>query len=266
MACQNNGFREAVKFGFSLDKPGRTAYFIGKSMIAIFPKGEILMQNARTSWKWAMGLLGLSAVMAAVFLAFLPDTIPMHYNASWEVDRYGSKYEMLFFPGVALVLCVFFRFSQKLPAGNKKLPAFLEIFFLALWNLLELAFFLLAWWDCSGKSPLPEAGSLFSKGIGLLFGVLLILMGFWMPKVERNSLAGLRTSWSMKNDAVWQKSQQFGGYAFVVCGFLVLAASVFLSDLPLLISIVGVVVLGAIVSSAASYQIWKTWQKEHPEE
>ena len=89
------------------------------------------MQNARTSWKWAMGLLGLSAVMAAVFLAFLPDTIPMHYNASWEVDRYGSKYEMLLFPGVALVLCVFFRFSQKLPAGNKKLPAFLEIFFLA---------------------------------------------------------------------------------------------------------------------------------------
>ena len=91
-------------------------------------------------------------------------------------------------------------------------------------------------------------------------------MGFWMPKVERNSLAGLRTSWSMKNDAVWQKSQQFGGYAFVVCGFLVLAASVSLSDLPLLISIVGIIVLGAIVSSAASCQIWKTWQKEHPEE
>ena len=91
-------------------------------------------------------------------------------------------------------------------------------------------------------------------------------MGFWMPKVERNSLAGLRTSWSMKNDVVWQKSQQFGGYAFVVCGFLVLASSVFLSDLPLLISIVGIIVRGAIVSSAASYQIWKTWQKEHPEE
>lgn len=40
-------------------------------------------------------LLPLSVVL--VSLQFLPDQIPAHYGISGEVDRWGSKYEILIF-------------------------------------------------------------------------------------------------------------------------------------------------------------------------
>lgn len=50
-------------------------------------------------------------------------------------------------------------------------------------------------------------------------GTMLIILGNLMPKVKRNGLFGLRTSWSMENDEIWNKSQRFGGKAAVICGF-----------------------------------------------
>ena len=41
-------------------------------------------------------VLPLAVTVAALF--FLPDEMPAHYNAQGEVDRWGSKYEMLIFP------------------------------------------------------------------------------------------------------------------------------------------------------------------------
>ena len=40
--------------------------------------------------------------MVLTALLFLPDSIPVHYNAAGAADRWGSKYEMLIFPGLLL--------------------------------------------------------------------------------------------------------------------------------------------------------------------
>ena len=45
-------------------------------------------------------LLTLILVLAA--LPFLPDRIPAHYDAAGVVNRWGSKFEMLIFPGLVL--------------------------------------------------------------------------------------------------------------------------------------------------------------------
>ena len=39
-----------------------------------------------------------------VFLILSPDRIPAHYNFAGEVDRIGSKYENLLFPGLVVVM------------------------------------------------------------------------------------------------------------------------------------------------------------------
>ena len=41
--------------------------------------------------------------VCVIALFFLPDKIPAHYNAAGEVDRWGSKYEMLIFPGLIVI-------------------------------------------------------------------------------------------------------------------------------------------------------------------
>lgn len=59
-------------------------------------------------------------VFTLVFYAFywfkMPDMIPMHYNLSGQIDRWGSKYESLFIPLGMIVLYVFLAFVEKNPS------------------------------------------------------------------------------------------------------------------------------------------------------
>lgn len=48
--------------------------------------------------KIMLALSLLPTLLTSVFIFFMNDTVPMHYNASGAVDRYGSKYEKLHFP------------------------------------------------------------------------------------------------------------------------------------------------------------------------
>ncbi|WP_252504908.1 DUF1648 domain-containing protein [Sporosarcina sp. Marseille-Q4943] len=67
----------------------------------------------------------LDIVTAAVYLAGiiytiviwsqLPDQVPAHYNASGEVNRWGSKWELILLPVIAAFLAVFMTFLEKHP-------------------------------------------------------------------------------------------------------------------------------------------------------
>ena len=55
-----------------------------------------------------MLILSISpTLLTSVFLFFMNDTVPMHYNASGAVDRYGSKYENFILPAIIPVyVCI----------------------------------------------------------------------------------------------------------------------------------------------------------------
>ena len=40
----------------------------------------------------------ISIVGTTIFIALMPDIVPMHYNLQGEINRMGSKYENLIFP------------------------------------------------------------------------------------------------------------------------------------------------------------------------
>jgi uncharacterized membrane protein len=45
---------------------------------------------------WIISLIALAGT--AIVLHFMPDQVPMHYDAVGNIDRWGSKYENLIFP------------------------------------------------------------------------------------------------------------------------------------------------------------------------
>ena len=45
----------------------------------------------------------LPLAMTLIWLQFLPDRVPLHYNFAGEIDRWGSKWEYLLLPGIALL-------------------------------------------------------------------------------------------------------------------------------------------------------------------
>lgn len=170
--------------------------------------------------------LVLAMVLAA--LPFLPDPIPVHYNTAGVVNRWGSKYEMLIFPGIMLPYgalwlgtCRMFREFSSGETGER---------IMVIGGIVQFVVFdlMTAYFLYAGFRQTEHLGILSVDLDRLLCGVCglgLIALGNWMPKLREPGPVGLRTPWSTKNAAVWRKCQRFGGWSFAAAGAASIAAA-----------------------------------------
>lgn len=211
----------------------------------------------KNKYRILVALIILPYVITGIFLIFLPDQIPMHYNARGEIDRIGSKYEMLLLPVLfSLVGCIMYPLARqqrkKQEYRNETVLVWTGIFMQLSFTATDLIFL---WTDLNygtEKQPVDV-----NKLVAIGLGILVMLFGNAMPKASRNSVFGLRTAWSMKNDRVWQKSQRFGGYSGVLCGFLMVLAGIFFSRTVLMSVILGLTLVWLVVCTIASYRFFK---------
>ena len=207
---------------------------------------------------WTMTMVLLGFVLAGIFMTIAPDTIPVHYNIRGEVDRWGSKYEFLILPVINLIFGVFMALVARNEAKhgrdmNAKVVGVMNVWILLLFNVLWAVFM---WKAVDLENLGSDLGDLSTKGIMMLLSLSLIPLGNSMPKVQRNSIYGLRTKWSMANDHCWQQSQRIGGYIMVVCGIL---STILTALLPAVWGGIVVTVLllaAAVGGSWASYRIY----------
>ncbi len=97
--------------------------------------------------------------------------------------------------------------------------------------------------------------------VPLLLGGTIAFVGNLLPRVRPNSVIGIRTPWTIRDDAVWTKTHRLGGYVVTVFGLALMAAVLFSLDKVWLVMVSGtaVVVLGL---PAASYVLWRRAMSE----
>lgn len=206
-------------------------------------------------------LLPLLAILAA--LLFLPEEIPAHYGFDGQVDRWGSKYETLIFPALTISFGLFMLLISKISAkqektgtNNEKICIITGIICLLLFNALTGYYLYMAFHNVK---------DLFSASIDVnqveftLLGILLIVVGNMMPKARLNSVMGLRTSWSMKNEVTWRKSQRFGGITFMIVGILMIAACCFTKGFTCCLLSMGLLIASIPVDIYYTYRIAKKY-------
>ena len=101
--------------------------------------------------------------------------MPGHYNAQGEVDRMGSKFELLLLPGIGLFMIITMQFFERNPEmhnypqrfnqsnaeqfylQSRKLVNLLKNICLIIFSLLvfESVSIALDWWNGFGRSLLP---------------------------------------------------------------------------------------------------------------
>ena len=54
-------------------------------------------------------------IYTIVIWSQIPDQVPAHYNGAGEVNRWGSKWELIILPVIAALLAVFMTFLEKHP-------------------------------------------------------------------------------------------------------------------------------------------------------
>ncbi|HXH63747.1 MAG TPA: SdpI family protein [Gemmatimonadales bacterium] len=202
-------------------------------------------------------LAGLASIWA---YPQLPERIATHWSFSGQPNGYSSRaFAAWFAPAMIAVLALLFQILPKIDPKRRNYEKFGDAYWL-LANVLP--FFLLCvhvMLLANGLGYPAPVGRLIPVGVGLLF----IVLGNYLPRIQPNWFVGVRTPWTMSSDTVWRQTHRTAGWVFVTAGFVMLTGAVLprVVYLPLLVV---TVVLAPLVPIVQSYILWKREQPHGP--
>lgn len=217
---------------------------------------------------WAISIL--SFVLTAIVLQFMPDSVPMHYDLAGNPDRWGSKYENFLFPVVILLLSLHWHLftahfekkaakasSEKERAealSNAKVLKIVGISMAAMFTAMQGFILYSAYVEVSVNSA--QAYVDIGKVSCILMGVMLIILGNYLPKTKKNHIAGLRVSWSMYNDITWRKSNRFGGTAMIIAGLCGIITTVFARSVIAVVLLLFYILAATVITLIYSHKVY----------
>ena len=169
---------------------------------------------------------GLPLVYYLLRLPFMPETVPVHWNASGEADRFAGRFSfdtllisvigyfgLLF--GVGLRKQVR-SFTAAQPGQNTEIVERIMKWTQALMCLLftGMAFDFVY---STGETGRQDAGFPF-KLVAAVIALAFIAVGNLLPKLRRNSFSGARTKYSLSSDEAWHKTQRYAGRVMLCAG------------------------------------------------
>ncbi|MCV2392682.1 SdpI family protein [Actinotalea sp. M2MS4P-6] len=191
---------------------------------------------------------------AALLWSSVPEQIPVHWNAAGEVDRYGGRFEgLLLVPLIALGIYLLLLVIPRIDPARRNYEAFAGTWMLLRVSILVyLAFVGLVTQLAIGREETLPAAQLIVGSVGVLFMVLGGVMG----RIEPNWFAGIRTPWTLSSTRSWEATHRLGGRLFVALGVLTLIAAV-IGGTVALVTILGGMLVVLVVVSVYSYRVWR---------
>ena len=207
-------------------------------------------------------LMLVCVAVTAVFLILLPDRVPVHWNFAGQADRIGSKYENLIWAFFALgmggaFLLIARHEGKKNGETNERIMLYAAVVTLLTFTILGVVF-MGKGLKYDGEAPSASAVSADAvfRVVSVCIGVLLAVLGNYLPKVRKNNFVGLRVKWSMANDAVWQRSQRFCGISGVIAGLVLILSALFLRGAWNLAALAGVMAVWLVLNLLAARRYW----------
>jgi uncharacterized membrane protein len=185
------------------------------------------------------------AIYLAVIWKQIPETVPMHFDIKGNVDKYGTKQDLLvlILSLTALNVIMYLIVSniykidpRKNAAQNKdrlKRIAFgVAVYLSAIWMMLiyEIA---------------HNDVSMTMKFVLVAMGLLFALLGNNMYNIKPNYFAGLRLPWTLENEDNWRKTHHLAGRLWFFGGLIFAAITFFISNA--LIGYIGVSMLTILI-------------------
>lgn len=208
--------------------------------------------------KYKIGLvliILISFLIAAVSLIFLGDIIPIHFGIDGKPDQFGGKYFILIFPVLSLIIGLTMLLVAKYGKVTENYTKYLLLTGLLIEGIFTVLLVALICYALSYSEQFPNFD--ISKFIMITFGCLFLLMGNFMPKIERNRSLGLKCKWSLYNDTTWQKTHRILGFGGVIVGILCIIFSMFFKDVVNFIILMLLILILMVTSIIASYIYYK---------
>jgi uncharacterized membrane protein len=197
----------------------------------------------------------------AIYLAFiwnrLPETIPLHYNLQGEVNRYGSKNELLLVAGILIALSLFlyliianiYRIDPKKYAPENKSRFFSIAFSVSVFISAILCIIIYT----SQHEDTKTTTRLMLAAAGLLFTIL----GNYLHTIKPNYFAGIRLPWTLENEDNWRKTHLLAGKLFFAAGFLILLVSFIVPVTAIYAVFTGIIVVICLIPCIYSFLLYR---------
>ena len=200
---------------------------------------------------YIIGLVAL--ILSAVAFPYLPEQIPIHFDAQGVVDGYGSAYTIFLLPAIMLGVNVLGEITKHVDPKTKNYGYFSKHYYL-FYLALNVFLFLVQMYMISYALELITFN--VTSVVLVALGVLFILIGNMMPKVKQNFFMGIKTPWTLADEYVWYETHRFSGKVWFVMG-LVMCVGAFLPNAVGIAIEITVLAIGVIVPIAYSYVIYK---------
>ena len=169
---------------------------------------------------------GLPLVYYLLRLPFMPEPVPVHWNASGEADRFAGRFSfdtvlsgaigyfgLLFGIGLRKMICSVSKSeSEQNTQTVERIMKWTQAFMCLLFTGMAFDFVY-----STGEAGRHGAGFLLKLGAAVI-ALTFIAVGNLMPKLRRNSLSGARTKYSLSSDEAWHKTQRFAGRVMLCAG------------------------------------------------
>ncbi|BDR53028.1 hypothetical protein KIM372_09350 [Bombiscardovia nodaiensis] len=190
---------------------------------------------------WLLAILPFIA--AGLVYQQLPDmSVPTHGNIKFEVDGWGSKWQIFDGPIGSLLVAIIW--SIALPIVERNLKRRGEeakdtlLSFALGGTAIELAIAIISGlviyqtWSSAHQHTALNIDT--QRLLFLAMGLIFIVLGNIMPKAKPNGVTGLRVPGAYVSRESWRHCQRAGGYAILAIGLLAVVVAITTSGTRLL--------------------------------
>lgn len=210
--------------------------------------------------KWTLivtSVIILLPILAGLILwDQLPEQMPTHWGTNGTPDGWSGKPLGIFLPPFLLLfmhwICIGITAADP---GNK--------------NQTPKAIGMVLW--ISPVLSLLIAGLSYSVALGreinmmslmpVVFGVMFVLIGNYLPKCKRNHSIGIKILWTLHNDENWNATHRFGGKVWLIGGLVIIACSFLPGNAAMLVFFIATFVL-VLLPVLYSWFYYKQQRKE----
>jgi uncharacterized membrane protein len=220
----------------------------------------------RTGLAWSAVAAILSAGLTVYTWSQLPEAgdIPVHWGLDGRPDRFAPKdtamVMLMILPGTIFLTGLMLALVPSLDPRKGNIEAGRKAY-LATWigtaTLLTAvhAGICLATLRSIGGASVPND---FVRYVIAAFGLLMIVIGNYMPKTRPSFLFGVRTPWTLSSDYAWEKTHRLAGPLFMAAGALGIAGAFVFEGIWLALQLTAFIGAAALISVIYSYFAWKS--------
>lgn len=160
-------------------------------------------------------LILLSSLVGCVFWYQLPEKMPTHFNLLGQADGYNHKVFAIFgLPALMLLMHWLLLFLMIKDPKSSNISSKIQV----------LIYWIIPFVSCLSMISIYGESLGYSMMSGILaqifMGVLMIVIGNYLPKTRKNYIIGIRLPWTLENDKNWRKTHRLAGKIWVLGGLL----------------------------------------------